>query len=56
MTTAACQCNDQSGCSPSATWIDWPAKAWARLRYVCDVYALYALALIVPPLVLLFFR
>ena len=32
------------------------AKAWARVRYVCDVYALYALALIVPPLVLLFFR
>jgi hypothetical protein len=31
-------------------------KAWARVRYACDVYALYALALILPPLVLLFFR
>jgi hypothetical protein len=31
-------------------------KAWARLRYVCDVYALYGLCLLIPPLVLLLCR
>jgi hypothetical protein len=32
------------------------AKAWAGVRYAGDVYALYGLALVVPPLVLLLFR
>jgi hypothetical protein len=32
--------------------VPWADRAWARLRYVLDVYALYGLALIVPPLVL----
>ncbi len=31
----------------------WTDKAWAWLRYALDVYALYGLALLVPPLVLL---
>jgi hypothetical protein len=31
-------------------------KAWARLRYACDVYALYGLCLLIPPLVLLLCR
>ena len=31
-------------------------KVWAHVRYACDVYALYALTLGAPPLVLLWFR
>jgi hypothetical protein len=31
----------------------WEEKAWARLRYAGDVYALYGFCLIAPPLVLL---
>ena len=34
----------------------WQEKAWARLRYAMDVYGLYGVTLIVPPLVLLLFR
>ena len=34
--------------------VPWADRAWARLRYALDVYALYGLALIVPPLVLVF--
>jgi hypothetical protein len=34
----------------------WPERLWARLHYACDVYALYGVALIVPPLVLVLFR
>jgi len=34
----------------------WQEKAWARLRYAADVYGLYGVTLIVPPLVLLLFR
>lgn len=34
----------------------WEDKIWARLCYGCDVYALYGLCLIAPPLVLLLFR
>jgi hypothetical protein len=36
--------------------IPWEEKAWARLRYAFDVYGLYGLCLITPPLVLLLFR
>ena len=36
--------------------VPWPEKAWARLRYVLDVYALYGVCLIAPPLVLLLCR
>jgi hypothetical protein len=32
--------------------VPWADKAWARLRYALDVYALYGFALIPPPLVL----
>jgi hypothetical protein len=32
--------------------VPWADKAWARLRYALDVYALYGFALIAPPLVL----
>lgn len=34
----------------------WDEKAWTRLRYALDVYALYGICLAVPPLVLLVFR
>ena len=37
----------------AASWSDW---GWAQLRYAIDVYALYGVALIAPPLVLIFFR
>jgi len=37
----------------TASWSDW---GWAQLRYAIDVYALYGVALIAPPLVLIFFR
>jgi hypothetical protein len=36
--------------------VPWEEKAWARLRYALDVYALYGLCLIAPPLVLLLCR
>jgi hypothetical protein len=36
--------------------VAWEDRAWARLRYALDVYALYGLALIVPPLVLVLSR
>jgi hypothetical protein len=36
--------------------VPWEDRAWARLRYALDVYALYGLALIVPPLVLVLCR
>jgi hypothetical protein len=34
----------------------WQEKAWARLRYAADVYGLYGLALMLPPLVLWLFH
>jgi hypothetical protein len=34
--------------------VPWTDRAWARLRFLLDVYGLYGLALIVPPLVLVF--
>jgi conflict system pore-forming effector with SLATT domain len=34
----------------------WEEKVWVRLRYAFDVYALYALCLITPPLVLILCR
>jgi hypothetical protein len=39
--------------STSVSWGDW---SWAQLRYVVDVYALYGIALVAPPLVLIFCR
>ena len=36
--------------------VPWQEKAWARLRYGLDVYALYGVCLIAPPLVLILFR
>jgi conflict system pore-forming effector with SLATT domain len=36
--------------------VPWQEKAWARLRNAFDVYALYGLCLLAPPLVLIFFR
>ena len=36
--------------------VPWDEKVWARLRYAFDVYGLYGLCLITPPLVLLLFR
>jgi SMODS and SLOG-associating 2TM effector domain family 5 len=36
--------------------VAWADRAWARLRYICDVYALYGFALIAPPLVLVLCR
>jgi hypothetical protein len=36
--------------------VPWTDKAWARLRYALDVYALYAVCLVAPPLVLLLGR
>ena len=36
--------------------VPWEERAWARLRYALDVYALYGVALIVPPLVLVLCR
>ena len=36
--------------------VPWEEKAWAQLRHALDVYALYGLCLIVPPLVLVLFR
>jgi hypothetical protein len=36
--------------------VPWRAKAWARLRYAGDVYLLYGLCLLIPPLVLLLCR
>ena len=36
--------------------VPWQEKAWARLRYAFDVYALYGICLIAPPLVLILFR
>jgi hypothetical protein len=36
--------------------VPWTERAWARLRYAFDVYALYGFALIAPPLVLIVFR
>ena len=34
----------------------WADRAWARLRYALDVYALYGFALLAPPLVLVLCR
>lgn len=34
----------------------WEDRVWARLCYAFDVYALYGLCLVAPPLVLLLFR
>jgi hypothetical protein len=36
--------------------VPWDEKAWARLRYVLDVYGLYGVCLAAPPLVLVLFR
>jgi hypothetical protein len=36
--------------------VAWEDRVWAHLRYALDVYALYGLALIVPPLVLVLCR
>jgi hypothetical protein len=36
--------------------VGWAEKAWARVRYVLDVYALYGLCMILPPLVLVLCR
>jgi hypothetical protein len=36
--------------------VPWVDRAWARLRYAFDVYALYGFALIAPPLVLVLCR
>ena len=36
--------------------VPWADRAWARLRHALDVYALYGLALIAPPLVLVLCR
>ena len=36
--------------------VPWADRAWARLRYILDVYALYGFALIAPPLVLVLCR
>jgi SMODS and SLOG-associating 2TM effector domain family 5 len=33
--------------------VPWTEKAWAHVRCACDVYALYGLCLLIPPLVLL---
>ncbi len=33
----------------------WETKAWARLRYLIDIYGLYGACLLSPPLVLLLF-
>ena len=37
----------------NAGWADW---LWAQLRYFLDVYALYGIALVAPPLVLVLCR
>jgi hypothetical protein len=34
---------------------NWEARGWAYARYILDVYALYGLCLLAPPLVLLLF-
>jgi hypothetical protein len=36
--------------------IGWDQKAWARANYLLDVYGLYGVCLIAPPLVLLLFH
>lgn len=36
--------------------LPWEEKAWLRLRYAFDVYALYGVCLAIPPLVLVLFR
>jgi hypothetical protein len=36
--------------------VPWAEKAWAHLRRALDVYALYGLCLILPPLVLVVYR
>jgi hypothetical protein len=36
--------------------IGWDEKAWARASYLLDVYGLYGVCLIAPPLVLLLFH
>jgi hypothetical protein len=36
--------------------VPWEERAWARLRYTIDVYALYGVCLAAPPLVLVLFR
>jgi hypothetical protein len=36
--------------------VGWSERAWARLRYALDVYALYGLCLLAPPLVLVLCR
>jgi hypothetical protein len=36
--------------------VPWEEKVWANLRYASDVYALYGLCLLIPPLVLLVCR
>ena len=36
--------------------VPWAERAWARLRYALDVYALYGLCLLAPPLVLVLCR
>jgi hypothetical protein len=36
--------------------VPWEKRAWARLRYMLDVYGLYGVCLATPPLVLVLFR
>ena len=36
--------------------VPWDERAWARLRYMLDVYGLYGVCLAAPPLVLVLFR
>jgi hypothetical protein len=36
--------------------VPWTEKVWARMRYASDVYALYGICLLVPPVVLLLCR
>ncbi len=36
--------------------VPWRHALWVRLRYAFDVYALYGLCLVIPPLVLIAFR
>lgn len=36
--------------------VGWGERAWAKLRYALDVYALYGVCLILPPLVLVLCR
>ena len=36
--------------------VPWKEKAWVQLRYGLDVYGLYGVCLVAPPLVLMLFR